>query len=73
MAMSHAPETRALSWSVSPPSGGRARLASSPVAQARASSSPSLAIIADISERLYAFVDERMQIRPFHSGSASAS
>ena len=73
MLRAHSPEASALIWSVSPPLGARAKLATTPFAQASALGSPMCPMRELISERLYMFDDDRMQTLPFHFGSARSS
>ena len=71
--MPHSPLATALIWSVSPPFGARAMLATTPLSQASVFSAPWCSIIAPNSDRLYGCEPERVQTLPLFFGSASSS
>jgi hypothetical protein len=62
-----------LIWSVSPPRGVRAMLATTPFAHSSVFASPWWAICAATSDRLYGWLPERVHTRPLFFALASDS
>jgi hypothetical protein len=71
--MSQTPAAMSLATSRSPPEGRLARFAFTPLSHSSVLASPFFTIIAAVSAMLYWCWKERVQILPFHFGSASSS
>ena len=72
-AIAHSPAATALIWSVSPPLRRARHVGDHAFAHASAFASPLCAISEPISDRLYGWLPERVQILPLFRGSASDS